>query len=253
MTKRWSFLIPVMTQSDMEEIYALYPTLFSVKLHHGGIFTKFPERKYVDGKAAIVDLFDSERMSVHELDCVMFELGYSLDTERYYHYRLPDGDLDFGLLALGSDSDIIGFCKHTAKHKLMHVYTELNETTVHTYRCSPINCRIEDLSDEAFDIINQSKKQGKMLLLDWNDKGMNDNHFDPFFGGPSQVEDNSDAPQGNVDHVTGEEYNGDDTNGEEDNCDDTNSDEDNIADEEPYMRAQFSDVRRMEEKGLGID
>ncbi|KAL8235266.1 hypothetical protein R6Q59_021366 [Mikania micrantha] len=181
-----------MTQSDMEEIYALYPTLFSVKLQHGGNFTKFPEKKYVDGKAAIVNLFDSERMSVHELDCVMFELGYSLGTERYYHYRLRDGDLDFGLLALGSDYDIIGFCKHMAKHKLMHVYTELNETTVHTYRCSLINCRIEELSDEAFDIINQSKKQGKRLLLDWNDKGMDDNH--PFFGGPSQVEDNSDAP-----------------------------------------------------------
>ncbi|KAL8246635.1 hypothetical protein R6Q59_007851 [Mikania micrantha] len=150
MTKRWSFRIPVMTQSDMEEIY--------------------------------------------------------------------------------------GFCKHTAKHKLMHVYTELNKTTMHTYRCSPINCRIEELSDEAFDIINQSKKQGKMLLLDWNDKGMDDNHFDPFFGGPSQVEDNSDAPQGNVDHVTGEEYNGDYTNGEEDNCDDTNSDEDNIADEEILLQ-----------------
>ncbi|KAL8252733.1 hypothetical protein R6Q59_036426 [Mikania micrantha] len=62
--------------------------------------------------------------------------------------------------------------------------------------------------------------------------GMDDNHFDPFFGGPSQVEDNSDAPQGNVDHVTGEEHKGDDTNGEEDNIADEEVGDDTIADEE---------------------
>ncbi|PWA62705.1 hypothetical protein CTI12_AA361340 [Artemisia annua] len=35
---------------DPYTVYAGYPNIFSMKVHHGGIFTSSPSRKYVNGK-----------------------------------------------------------------------------------------------------------------------------------------------------------------------------------------------------------
>ncbi|KAK1427506.1 hypothetical protein QVD17_16192 [Tagetes erecta] len=137
------------TQKEVDEFYEYNLHLFSIKLHHGGVFTKFPDRMYVDGKATYVDLLDSERFLVHELDCVMSNLGYATDIIRYYHYLVPNRDLDFGISALGGDQDVISFAKFTSDHKIMNVYTEFETTNVHIYFCCPSKMSIKELSEDV--------------------------------------------------------------------------------------------------------
>nr|GEX69487.1 transposase, mutator type [Tanacetum cinerariifolium] len=50
-------------------------TLFSIKLHYGGVFTISPNMKYNSGIITFVDLIDSDQFSVHEIDFMLEDLG----------------------------------------------------------------------------------------------------------------------------------------------------------------------------------
>ncbi|CAI9268154.1 unnamed protein product [Lactuca saligna] len=63
---------------DAIRIYEGYPTMFTIELHHGGRFTKFPGISYIEGKLDHIDLVDMDEFSVHELDEVMLKLGYDV-------------------------------------------------------------------------------------------------------------------------------------------------------------------------------
>ncbi|KAI7748715.1 hypothetical protein M8C21_010434 [Ambrosia artemisiifolia] len=100
-----------LTHEEVLELYVGALSLFSIKLHHNGRFTRFPDRTYVEGEENFIDLLDHDKFSVHEMDRILEKFGYQKDIERYYHYQVPGSDLDFGLRALGSDADGIGFIK----------------------------------------------------------------------------------------------------------------------------------------------
>ncbi|KAL4585262.1 hypothetical protein LXL04_009878 [Taraxacum kok-saghyz] len=93
--------------SDATVIYEGYPTFFSITLHHGGKFTKFPRRRYIEGKVDYVDFVDMDEFSVHELDYMMQQLCYEVPPIIYYHFQIPNGDFDFRLRALGNDLDVL--------------------------------------------------------------------------------------------------------------------------------------------------
>nr|KAJ0199300.1 hypothetical protein LSAT_V11C600321330 [Lactuca sativa] len=116
-----------------------HPTMFSIELHHGGKFTKFPGIKYIEGVVAYIDVVDIEEFSIHEMDSIMLDLGYVVPPVIYYHFRLPNEGLDFGLRALGNDDDVRNLSKYVSENKLIKVYTEHGETTLVTYFMSP-NC-----------------------------------------------------------------------------------------------------------------
>nr|KAJ0213156.1 hypothetical protein LSAT_V11C400190450 [Lactuca sativa] len=122
------------------------PTWFSIKLHHGGKFTKLPDIKYIGGEVRYVDYVDIDEFSVHELDAMMLDQGYpdprmiELTDESpviYYHFRIPNGDFQFGLRALGNDHDVINISKFIRNNKLIEVYTEHEKTNLLTYFMSP--------------------------------------------------------------------------------------------------------------------
>ncbi|XP_035844408.1 DNA-directed RNA polymerase II subunit RPB1-like [Helianthus annuus] len=171
---RWSIRANV-DQETVEDYYRRFPHLFAIKLHHGGSFTKFPNFEYVEGKHNYVDQLDPDFFSVHELDFVLKKLGYATDVIRYYHYKIPNQELGFGLRALGSDLDVIDFCKYTADYKTMHVYTEFEVTNVHTYFYSPAKSRIAEVIDglDGVEIIRKNPR----MMLGWhplaNDLGEN--------------------------------------------------------------------------------
>ncbi|CAI9259243.1 unnamed protein product [Lactuca saligna] len=54
-----------------------------------------------------VDMVDIEEFSIHEMDAIMKGLGYSIPPVIYYHFRVPKGDMHFGLRALGNDEDVL--------------------------------------------------------------------------------------------------------------------------------------------------
>ncbi|GJR54720.1 hypothetical protein Tco_1405241 [Tanacetum coccineum] len=92
-----------------------YPSLFFMRIHHGGYFTDLPRRKYVNGKENIVDASGIEEFSVYEVDSIMKQLGYNETVEPiYYHFLIPRKDLDVGLEALGNEDDVLNFSKYVA-------------------------------------------------------------------------------------------------------------------------------------------
>ncbi|CAI9268949.1 unnamed protein product [Lactuca saligna] len=129
-----------------------YPTMFSIELHHGERFTKFPRISCIEGKLDHVNLVDMDEFYVHELDVVMLNLGYEVPLVIYYHYQLPNGDLEFGLRALGNDVDVLSLAQYIEHHKIIKVYTEHNETKLLTYFMSPIvktRVIIEEIADNV--------------------------------------------------------------------------------------------------------
>ncbi|GKD51443.1 hypothetical protein Tco_1280419, partial [Tanacetum coccineum] len=81
---------------DPHTVYVDNPEVFSMKLFHGGTFTPTPNRRYI----------------------------------MYYHFKIPDKNLDWGLRALASDDDIIYLSKFVKYNKVIEVYIEHGETTV---------------------------------------------------------------------------------------------------------------------------
>ena len=109
-----------------------------------------------------------DEFSVHELDYMMQQLGYEVPPVIYYHFQIPNGDFDFGLRALGNDLDVLTLGKFIEDNKVIHVYTEHDETRLLTYFMSPrVKPRvvIEELDNvDAVDNLNH-EKEGERLDL----------------------------------------------------------------------------------------
>ncbi|KAL4568508.1 hypothetical protein LXL04_024122 [Taraxacum kok-saghyz] len=152
---------------DATAIYEGYPTFFTIELHHGGKFTKFPSITYNDGKIDHVDLVDMDEFSVHELDSMMLQLGYESESIIYYQFQLPTHeDFAFGLRALGNDADVINLAQYIEEHKVIKVYTEHGTTNLFTYFMSPSTkprVIIEEIpSEEEVHVVKPS--DGVLLL-----------------------------------------------------------------------------------------
>nr|KAJ0212945.1 hypothetical protein LSAT_V11C400228200 [Lactuca sativa] len=153
-----------MQEIDIEKHYDGPPTIFSTRLFYGGEFTKFPGRRYVKGKERYVDLLDIDEFCVHDIDEMMETLSCVEEGKLlYYHFKRPFLDLDFGLFALASDSDINHLGTYVGKHKLIEVYVEHGKTVLHTYTMSstPSKVRIEEIVDQP--------SCSKRLFLEWKE------------------------------------------------------------------------------------
>ncbi|CAI9301126.1 unnamed protein product [Lactuca saligna] len=138
---------------NVQEVYDGYPNIFSIELHHGGSFTKFPNIRYINGQVRYFDVVDIDEFSVHELELMMRELGYDGTEIMYYHFRLHNEGFDFGLRALGNDDDVRNLSRYvTHNNKMIKVYTEHGQTNLLTYFMSPTGPRrviIEDLDNQG--------------------------------------------------------------------------------------------------------
>nr|GEY42777.1 transposase, mutator type [Tanacetum cinerariifolium] len=92
-------------------------------------FTDDPNKKYVKGDIAFVDMIDNARFKLDLLNLVLKCLGYENDDEVLFYYQIPLKSLDTGLKPLVSESDISNFLGYVNKHNIMYVYVELVETT----------------------------------------------------------------------------------------------------------------------------
>nr|GEV28485.1 hypothetical protein [Tanacetum cinerariifolium] len=59
------------------------------------------------------------------LNSIMQSLGYEMDDEVLFYYKIALKSLDIGLNPLVSESDYRSFLGYVQKHKVMHVYVEL--------------------------------------------------------------------------------------------------------------------------------
>lgn len=124
--------------------------MFSLKIHHGGFFTESPGRKYIEGTYNFIDFIDIDLFSVIEIHDMIEKLGYKRkDCVMYYHFKIPNNDLDYGLQALGNDGDVLNLVRYVDKYKLIEVYIEHEHTVLETYWKSPQRVMIEEIVDEG--------------------------------------------------------------------------------------------------------
>nr|KAJ0189552.1 hypothetical protein LSAT_V11C800439430 [Lactuca sativa] len=79
-----------------------YDSYFTLKIYYGGIFKKSPRRKYIDDTISYVDDVDIDLFSVHELVDM-----YKGEQALYYHLCIRGFPLDYDLLPLSNDQDIL--------------------------------------------------------------------------------------------------------------------------------------------------
>ncbi|KAL4590324.1 hypothetical protein LXL04_003252 [Taraxacum kok-saghyz] len=133
-----------------------YPTFFTIELHHGGKFTKFPRIIYNEVKTDHMDLVDMDELSVHELDNMLLQLSYEAESIIYYQFLLPTHeDLDFGLRALGNDADVMNLAQYIEQHKVIKVYTEHETTNLLDYK-----------KDKRLKLDKRSSSYSKRLCFD---------------------------------------------------------------------------------------
>jgi len=176
----------------------MYPTMFSINFHHGGHFTHLPNRRYENGKLNVVDLFDTGRFSIEELESVKNEFGYMNGVPTYYHFRLPDGDLDSGLHVLLNESDCLQLTEYVPRGiRFFDVYVEHGDTNV------------QEVMRIAYSADNESiDEQQDENVFDYADM----NEFQPFVNDNQQMSETESE----------EEEDSDYTEDEEDKCDEDN-------------------------------
>jgi len=151
------------------DIYGCY---FTITLHHGGRFTNAPGRRYVGGKIDNVDLIDIDKFSVHEVDLMMGMLNYIGGKERiFYHFLIPNTNLDVGLHDLSGDADVLKLAKYVSEHKIISVYTEHGISNVYIDMWSPKkNITIEEIDQPGPNAIVLLRSNAATTLNDlWQD------------------------------------------------------------------------------------
>ncbi|GJW05626.1 mutator type transposase [Tanacetum coccineum] len=119
---------------EIEVLDILESTLFSIKLHYGGVFTKSPNRKYINGNITFVDMIDSDEFSVHEIDSMLEDLGQDGHRVMFYHFLKPGCDLDNGLEPIACDRDVVVLGNYVTQGlKLVEVFVEHEKTNPDIY------------------------------------------------------------------------------------------------------------------------
>ncbi|CAI9296420.1 unnamed protein product [Lactuca saligna] len=98
-------------------------------------------------------MVDIEEFSIHEMDVIMKGLRYSVPPVIYYHFRVPKGDMHFGLRALGNDDDALNLVQYVNDHKLIRVYTEHGMNNLLTYFMAPK--RVRKVIIEQLEVIEE--------------------------------------------------------------------------------------------------
>nr|GEW72398.1 transposase, mutator type [Tanacetum cinerariifolium] len=119
---------------ETSSVVETHSTQFSIKLHHGGAFTKSPNRKYNNGNITCVDTIDSDKFYVNEIDSMLEDLGYDGHREMFYHFLKSCCDLDDELEPIVSDKDVLLLAKlRKRKIKQLRKQAHANEQIYNTY------------------------------------------------------------------------------------------------------------------------
>ncbi|MFS8033052.1 hypothetical protein Hanom_Chr17g01564901 [Helianthus anomalus] len=98
------------------DVYRVYEELFSLKVHHGGWFTQFPDRIYKNDQICYVDLLNTEKFCVADVHAIAKELDYE-GFNLHYHYLPPGEDLDFGIKPLSNHHNVLSLLRHLPNNR----------------------------------------------------------------------------------------------------------------------------------------
>ncbi|XP_071700241.1 uncharacterized protein [Rutidosis leptorrhynchoides] len=103
MDDSWTIRTSETDQKAIDQLYDVYPDLFTIVLHHGGYFRMGSEVVYTEGKIDYIDCFDIEKFCLGQLDSVMQELGYDPTRSVVYRFLKPNTNMDTGLNLLNDN------------------------------------------------------------------------------------------------------------------------------------------------------
>ncbi|KAL4562472.1 hypothetical protein LXL04_034678 [Taraxacum kok-saghyz] len=132
---------------DLDKAYEATDNYFTFKLHYGGVFTKVPGRKYKNRNVAYFDFVDIDLFLVHDINEMVRDIGYLTETPLIYQYCKTNICLDYGLMPLGNDHDVLTMTAYIPRHREISVYIETGETTTFIYDKSPSKFIIEELDE----------------------------------------------------------------------------------------------------------
>ncbi|GKA38869.1 hypothetical protein Tco_0731420 [Tanacetum coccineum] len=155
---------------QLESTYDNAPNMFSIRIHHGGKFQRYPGRMYVSGRVDIFDMVDIDLFTVVALNMMVLKLGYTGESEpMFYNYLRPLTSLDEGLYALACEEDVRCRATLVRSFKLIEVYIEHGVTVLDSYLGAPwFRETLEDITDEPAGSIAANRTE-KMLLLTWQE------------------------------------------------------------------------------------
>ena len=72
-----------------------------------------------------IDLLDIEQFTIDIIHSIVKMLKYDPREIMYYHFKIPDKNLDWGgLRALACDDDIVKLAQYVKDNKVIEVYIE---------------------------------------------------------------------------------------------------------------------------------
>jgi hypothetical protein len=144
----------------------MYPTLFSIQLHHGGSFSGSEGQQYQNGQVSSVDLLDTEAFSMTKLEEVRLKLGFA-EVECYYYFV---GEHDLGSKPLRDENDVSRMLELLPANRIIHVYAEHRNSDL-----DPIT-DIEVALDDAVVTSNCEQETSEGSDSDFNVDAENDIH-----------------------------------------------------------------------------
>ncbi|GJR79421.1 hypothetical protein Tco_0150206 [Tanacetum coccineum] len=144
--------------------------MFSIRIHHGGKFQRYPGRMYVNGHVDIFDMVDIDLFTVVALNMMVSSLLLQVNLSLCFIIILDhDTSLDEGLYTLACEEDVRCLATLFRIFKLIEVYIEHGVTTLDSYiRPSWFRETIEDITNKPGSIATIEHRSSKMLLLIWH-------------------------------------------------------------------------------------
>lgn len=117
-------------------------------MHHGGAFCYSPNVSYLRGDVMYFDNQHVEKLRMVDLREMTRMLGYTGQLQ--YFYQVPGRDLNYGLIELKQDEDILGMVKWVYDtNRIIDVYVvERPEMVLNVYKPQPV-VREESLRNES--------------------------------------------------------------------------------------------------------
>ncbi|KAL4567999.1 hypothetical protein LXL04_023598 [Taraxacum kok-saghyz] len=106
-------------------------------------------------KAYDIDLF-----SVHDINEMVRDIGYLTETPLFYQYCKPNIYLDYELMPLGKDQDVLTMMAYIPRHREISVYIATGETTTYIYDKSPSKVIIEELVEPVPLVVSPEMDKG---------------------------------------------------------------------------------------------
>jgi hypothetical protein len=103
----------------------MWPSKFSVEIHHGGIFCGRGEnRSYIDGKMDFFDECDNEAWCQDSIDNILLQLGYPASWLEHVYWLEPGYGLADGLRSMNFERDAQKMADSSLFCKVQRLYVD---------------------------------------------------------------------------------------------------------------------------------